>query len=177
MSVLDYFVFISIIVIWGILAVNLVLTVAGYTQYLKDVRTPAPILPDQAPFVSVMVPAHNEGIVIVRTVLSLLNFDYPHDRYEIIVINDNSSDNSAQLLAHIQETYPERNLTVINTDKTNGGQGQVQRLKHRAEDGQGQHHLGLRCGQHAGTPGVAHPGRRVAAGGPVRGRHWQVPDA
>jgi len=127
-SILDYFVFVSIIVIWGILAVNLVLTVAGYTQYLKDVRTPAPILPETVPFVSVMVPAHNEGIVIVRTVLSLLNFDYPHDRYEIIVINDNSSDNSAQLLAHIQETYPERNLTVINTDKTNGGKGKSNAL-------------------------------------------------
>ncbi|WP_034545663.1 glycosyltransferase family 2 protein [Levilactobacillus namurensis] len=128
MSVLDVFVFISILVIWGIMAVNLILTVAGYTQYLKDVRTPLPDLPDQAPFVSVMVPAHNEGVVIVRTVLSLLNFDYPHDRYEIIVINDNSSDNSAQLLANIQASYPERNLSVINTDKTNGGKGKSNAL-------------------------------------------------
>lgn len=128
MSILDYFVFISIVVIWGILAVNLILTVAGYTQYLKDVRTPAPELPADVPFVSVMVPAHNEGIVIVRTVLSLLNFDYPRDRYEIIVINDNSSDDSADLLAHIQATYPERNLTIINTDQTNGGKGKSNAL-------------------------------------------------
>jgi len=65
------------------------LTMAVYTQYLNDARTPAAELPAEVPFVSVMVPAHNEGIVIVKTVLSLLNFDYPHDRYEIIVINDN----------------------------------------------------------------------------------------
>ena len=64
LSVLDYFVFVSILVIWGILVVNLILTMAGYTQYLQDVRTPAPELPADAPFVSVMVPAHNEGIVI-----------------------------------------------------------------------------------------------------------------
>jgi len=128
LSILDYFVFVSILVIWGILVVNLILTMAGYTQYLKDVRTPAPELPEQVPFVSVMVPAHNEGIVIVKTVLSLLNFDYPHDRYEIIVINDNSSDNSAALLKQIQDTYPDRNLEVINTDKTNGGKGKSNAL-------------------------------------------------
>ncbi len=75
-----------------------------------------------------MVPAHNEGVVIVRTVLSLLNFDYPHDRYEILVINDNSSDNSAELLAQIQQTYPERNLTVINTDAETGGKGKSNAL-------------------------------------------------
>lgn len=135
MSILDYFVFVSILVIWGILVVNLILTMAGYTQYLKDVRTPAPELPEQVPFVSVMVPAHNEGIVIVKTVLSLLNFDYPHGRYEIIVINDNSSDNSATLLKQIQDTYPKRNLEVINTDKTNGGEGKVQCFEHCVEAG------------------------------------------
>jgi len=40
MSVLDYFVFVAIIAIWGILVVNLILTMAGYLQYLKIVRTP-----------------------------------------------------------------------------------------------------------------------------------------
>ena len=49
----------------------------------------------------IVVPAHNEGIVIVKTVQALLNFNYPHDWYEIIVINDNSDDNSAELLANL----------------------------------------------------------------------------
>lgn len=39
----------------------------------------------------------------MRTVEALLNFNYPQDRYEIIVINDNSSDNSAELLANVQK--------------------------------------------------------------------------
>lgn len=67
-----------------------------------------PEIPAEVPFVSVMVPAHNEGKVIVKTVESLLAFDYPVDRYEIIVINDNSSDNSAELLAAIQAKNPTR---------------------------------------------------------------------
>lgn len=119
---------VAIISIWGILIVNLVLTIAGYTWYLKQVKQPAPQLPEQPPFVSIMVPAHNEGIVIVKTVLSLLSFDYPHDRYEIIVINDNSSDNSAELLAELQAEFSEKRLKVINTDKTNGGKGKSNAL-------------------------------------------------
>ncbi len=40
----------------------------------------------------------------LRTVEALLNFNYPQDRYEIIVINDNSSDNSAlSFLANVKK--------------------------------------------------------------------------
>jgi cellulose synthase/poly-beta-1,6-N-acetylglucosamine synthase-like glycosyltransferase len=127
-SILDFFLFIAIFSIWAILIVNIILTVAGYTFYLKWVRRPKPKLPAEVPFVSIMVPAHNEGIVIVKTVLALLAFDYPHDRYEIIVINDNSSDNSADLLRTLQQVNPDRNLTVINTDKVTGGKGKSNAL-------------------------------------------------
>ncbi len=85
-------------------------------------------MPSTPPFVSIMVPAHNEGIVIVKTVQALLALDYPADRYEIIVINDNSSDNSADLLKALQQLHPDRNLTVVNTDKTNGGKGKSNAL-------------------------------------------------
>lgn len=127
-SVLDYFLFLAVLSIWGILVVNVILTIAGYVNYLQKVRQPKPQLPTQVPFVSIMVPAHNEGIVIVKTLQALLNFDYPKDRYEIIIINDNSDDNSAELLAEVQSLYPHRNLKVINTDKTNGGKGKSNAL-------------------------------------------------
>ncbi|VDG24356.1 glycosyltransferase [Lactiplantibacillus mudanjiangensis] len=118
----------AILAIWGILVVNVVLTIAGYVNYLQKARRPEPVLPAEVPFVSIMVPAHDEGIVIVKTLQSLLNFDYPHDRYEIIVINDNSDDNSAELLARVQTLYPQRNLEVINTDKVTGGKGKSNAL-------------------------------------------------
>lgn len=34
------------------------------------------------------------------------NFDYPHDRYEIIVINDNSTDDTANVLKQIRRLNP-----------------------------------------------------------------------
>ncbi|TCL41898.1 glycosyltransferase [Harryflintia acetispora] len=127
MTPLDLLLLAALICIWLLLLINVVLIVGGYRYYVQSERyTPKP--PEEYPMVSVMVPAHNEGVVIVRTVLSLLDFDYPPERYEIIVINDNSSDNSAELLEDIQRTHPERNLTVINTGQQNGGKGKSNAL-------------------------------------------------
>ena len=86
------------------------------------------VLTETFPMISIMVPAHNEGKVIVKTVLSLLAFNYPEEQYEIIVINDNSTDDSAQLLAEIKQQYPQRQLTVINTDAVEGGKGKSNAL-------------------------------------------------
>ncbi|ANZ62479.1 glycosyltransferase [Secundilactobacillus paracollinoides] len=119
---------VAVVSIWGILVINLVLTLAGYTWYLRHVKRPEPELPEIPPFVSILVPAHNEEIVIVKTVLSLLSFDYPHDRYEVIIINDNSSDHSADKLAALQHEFTTDRLKVINTDSVTGGKGKSNAL-------------------------------------------------
>ncbi|TYC82231.1 glycosyltransferase family 2 protein [Acetobacterium wieringae] len=128
MNVFDYIMVINIFLIWSLLFVNIVLIVAGYVYYLKVEQQKPPEISGEYPFVSIMVPAHNEGVVIVKTVAALLAFDYPEDRYEIIVINDNSSDNSAELLKEIQDDNPGRNLVVINTDNITGGKGKSNAL-------------------------------------------------
>jgi cellulose synthase/poly-beta-1,6-N-acetylglucosamine synthase-like glycosyltransferase len=124
----NYLMLLAVICIWSLLLVNVMLIVAGYFYYMKTEREDVPPLHGEVPFVSIMVPAHNEGMVIGKTVESLLALDYPHDRYEIIVINDNSSDNSAELLAGIQHKYAGRNLIIINTDKITGGKGKSNAL-------------------------------------------------
>lgn len=128
MTFADYILLVAIICIWGLLLVNIVLIIAGYVYYLKTENEQPPEIKGTYPFVSIMVPAHNEGKVIVKTVESLLRFDYPEARYEIIVINDNSSDDSAELLAAIQAKYPQRQLHVINTDAVTGGKGKSNAL-------------------------------------------------
>lgn len=50
------------------------------------------------PMISIVVPAHNEGEVIVRTLESLLASNYPKSRMEVIVANDGSTDNTAKLV-------------------------------------------------------------------------------
>lgn len=127
MNVLDGLMLVALICIWLLLLVNVVLIVAGYRYYLKCERQEPPE-PTTFPMVSIMVPAHNEGKVIVQTVRALLSFQYPKDRYEVIVINDNSSDNSAALLQDLKEFMNADNLTIINTDKVTGGKGKSNAL-------------------------------------------------
>ena len=49
------------------------------------------------PFVSVLVPAHNESAVIERSVRAMLGMDYP--AFEVIVIDDGSTDGTLAALA------------------------------------------------------------------------------
>lgn len=128
MSIADLLSLYSIIAIWSLMFINIFLSIGGIIYMLKVNKTDGHIPMEEYPMVSIMVPAHNESIVIRKTVLALLNFDYPKDKYEIIVINDNSTDNSADVLKGIQEKYPNRKLIVINTDNKVGGKGKSNAL-------------------------------------------------
>lgn len=128
MKFFDYILLYSLGIIWLIILVNIILVVGGYFYYKKINDTQMKETLDEYPFVSIMVPAHNEGVVIRKTALSLLKLDYPEDRYEIIIINDNSSDNSKEVLAKVKEEYKDRNFTVINTDAKTGGKGKSNAL-------------------------------------------------
>lgn len=66
--------------------------------------------PDAAPFVSILVPARNEEANIARLVESLLAQDYPD--YEILVLDDNSSDATPKILRALTEANPK--LTVLS---------------------------------------------------------------
>jgi len=50
------------------------------------------------PMVSMVVPAHNEGKVIERTIQYFLKTTYPADKKELIIVNDGSSDNTEEVI-------------------------------------------------------------------------------
>ncbi|WP_315082237.1 glycosyltransferase [uncultured Clostridium sp.] len=138
MNVFDYMALYSLGIIWIIIFVNIILVVFGYIYYSKVHDKKMKEKLKYYPFVSVMVPAHNEAIVIRKTVESLLELDYPHDRYEIIVINDNSSDNSEEILQKVKESVLDRNLIIINTDNITGGKGKSNALNIGLEKSKGE---------------------------------------
>ncbi len=66
-------------------------------------HAPAPPAPSSWPLVSVVVPARNEADAIEACLDSLRACDYPTDRYEIIVVDDRSTDGTA---AHVKARQP-----------------------------------------------------------------------
>src|SRR5262245_17412696 len=61
---------------------------------------------DAWPFVSIIVPARNEERNIGECVASLLAQDYP--RFEVIVVDDASTDATPRILAELQQAQRER---------------------------------------------------------------------
>lgn len=128
MKVIDIISLYAILSIWFLMILNVILSVGGFVYYMKVEKTDGRIPLEEYPMVSILVPAHNESLVIVRTVRALLNFTYPKDRYEIIVINDNSTDDTAEKLEEIQREFPDRKLIVISTGPEVGGTGKSNAL-------------------------------------------------
>ena len=56
-----------------------------------------PEVGEYAPVVSIIVPAKNEEKVIGRLLHALLNLNYPESKFEIIVVNDGSSDRTSEI--------------------------------------------------------------------------------
>ena len=75
------------------------------------------------PFVSVMIPAHNEEGVISATIARVFEMDYPN--YEVIVIDDRSSDNTASVIKDLGKQYNGRLKTLIRSKDAFPGKSAV----------------------------------------------------
>jgi chlorobactene glucosyltransferase len=107
--------------VWGfVIAVLLVMTSIAILNTLTFPRLGIPgkgskhsilqieNMPD--PFVSILVPARNEAVNLPESLSSLLAQEFDH--YEVIVLDDNSSDSTLQILSDL--SYQEPRLRVLN---------------------------------------------------------------
>ncbi|GFR36309.1 hypothetical protein TCEA9_21210 [Thermobrachium celere] len=115
----------SLYSIWIMLFYGGILTFFGYKYYLEVRRKKFKI--EQFPFVSILVPAHNEEKVIEETVRSIMELNYPIDRFELIVIDDLSMDNTSFILGKLEDEFTGR-VKVVRTNKENGGRGKANAL-------------------------------------------------
>jgi 1,2-diacylglycerol 3-beta-glucosyltransferase len=77
-------------------------------------------------FFSILVPANNEENVIKDTIKKILNIDYPSELFEVIVINDGSTDETKNIVNSLQVNNP--NLKLINIPKLKGCKGKSSAL-------------------------------------------------
>ena len=62
-----------------------------------------------------MIPAHDEESVITKTIETVFKLDYPN--YEVIVIDDRSTDNTARVLTELERRYDGK-LKILIRDKS-----------------------------------------------------------
>lgn len=66
------------------------------------------------PFVTVMIPAHNEETVITNTVENILQMNYSN--FDVIVIDDRSTDNTASVIKNLEQKYEKVTALIRSKD-------------------------------------------------------------
>jgi cellulose synthase/poly-beta-1,6-N-acetylglucosamine synthase-like glycosyltransferase len=93
----------------------------GYPVLLKVIavfRPEPPSVPPPAvwPMVSVTVPVYNEVAVIRRKLERVLAYDYPHDRMQVLVISDASTDGTDEIVAE----FASRGVELVRLERRAG---------------------------------------------------------
>jgi poly-beta-1,6 N-acetyl-D-glucosamine synthase len=103
-----------------------ILMIFSYLEHLDNIKQyelerakgePTPKSEEKLPFITIVVPAYNEGLIIKTAIGSLLELDYPH--YEVLVVDDGSTDDTYERAQEMINTSDKCIVTVIT--KANGG--------------------------------------------------------
>ncbi len=87
---------------------------------------------DYEPTVTVVIPMFNEGAAIKETLQSLLETEYPADKYQIVVVDDCSTDDSYEMARDMARTSGGR-LKVIRNRVNLGKRRSINRAVRAAE--------------------------------------------
>jgi glycosyltransferase involved in cell wall biosynthesis len=68
------------------------------------------------PFVSVIIPTYNRRAILEKCLSALLVQTYPHDKCEIIVIDDGSTDGTGEMIGRLVEEYGLTRQSIIVTE-------------------------------------------------------------
>ncbi len=81
-------------------------------------------------FFSIVVPAHNEAGYIEKTIEKLKSVDYPKDLFEVIIVENGSSDNTNEIISKYAPSY----FKIISVDKNNVSIARNEGLKNVRDD-------------------------------------------
>ena len=111
-----------------------VLLIPSLTMLLNSIisiRKMKPIVPyeeEDLPFISIFIPAHNEENTIEATVKSVCQSEYyknEEPNFEVIVINDGSTDRTGEILAEIKKDLPQLKIVTRHPPRSGKGKGFV----------------------------------------------------
>lgn len=130
----NLFLYLALYLLWFMLFYHIFLMLGGYLEFLKHDKEVKKFSEneEELPMVSILIPAHNEQLVIENTLQAMVNLDYPKDKLEVIPINDNSNDDTGFIVDEYAKRYSF--IRPLHTKPPTGGKGKSgalnQGLKH-----------------------------------------------
>ena len=117
----------TIVSIWVSVFFSLLTIYGAVTFLLKNLKPPKRKLDPlvEYPLITIVVPAHNEEIVIKDTVRAILNLNYPKEQMEILVFADNCTDNTYEEALSVTRLpqYADFNIEIIQRRGKGGKAG------------------------------------------------------
>lgn len=102
----------------------------GYLYANKIERKKAEGIPHMSewPTISILIPAHNEDVVIRNTLRSIIELDYPKDKLEVLVINDSSTDLTGEMVDEFAVNHG--HIKPLHIQPPEGGKGKSKALNY-----------------------------------------------
>jgi 1,2-diacylglycerol 3-beta-glucosyltransferase len=117
---------------WLVLGLTAVMGVhALRVLFARPIPVPDPMVREKLedyPYVSLLVAAKNEEAVIGSLVEDLCNLDYPPERYDLWVIDDNSSDRTPLVLERLAAEHPQLNIIRRSANAMGGKSGALNQV-------------------------------------------------
>ncbi len=119
---------VAVILIWFMIGYQFLLTVFGYINFLRSARERRDVdgMSFDYPTCTILIPAHNEELVIRRTVESMCRLVYPRDRLKIMVINDGSKDRTREIILEL--AAQDDRVVLFDVPQGQGGKGKSRAL-------------------------------------------------
>ena len=99
----------------------------GISQLLPALSA-KPLESETLPFFSLIASAKNEEAVIANLVQNLCQLDYPSDRFEVWIVDDNSSDRTADVLDLLKSKFPQLKTLRRGADAQGGKSGALNQV-------------------------------------------------
>ena len=114
---------VGFVILCGMVSVYCLYAIAATKYQKRQLKKHPPVVNENyKPFVSIMIPAHNEEYVIANTVETVLKLDYPN--FEVIVIDDRSTDNTANVIKDLESKH-EKVIALIREQNAFPGKSAV----------------------------------------------------
>ncbi|MCB9261048.1 MAG: glycosyltransferase [Flavobacteriales bacterium] len=127
------------LVVWiciGLVTVFFAIQLVSFFVIFREDSKPVKKFKEQ-PRISLLLAARNEEKLIIRSLTAIANLNYPKDKLEVLIGNDDSSDRTAEMVENFIAQHS--NFQLINIHENMGkGRGKANVLAHLAHKATGE---------------------------------------